>query len=143
MPRPKGSFTQDIKAFAELTDERISEVYRETTREYAKEVIQGTPVDTGAAKGSWSVGIDGNPTTFRSRKDKTGNFTVTRANQAIAKAKPGGFIRLASNIPYMTRLEYGWSQQAPNGWVRRATAKYRRFVRAAIKKVKAEIKGNG
>lgn len=139
--RTKGaSFSQDVAGFVDRAELTINDTYKIAAEKYASEVIRKTPVDQGFAKGSWSVGINGNPKRFRERADKVGNFTVTRAIQAIAKVKPGDFIRLATNIPYMTRLEYGWSKQQPNGWVRAATAKFRRMVRSAVRDARAKNK---
>lgn len=132
------SFTQDVRNFAKQTEKDVHEVYTLAAEKYASEVIRKTPVDQGFAKGSWSVGINGDPKIFRERPDPVGNFTVTRAIQAIARSKPGDFIRLATNIPYMTRLEYGWSKQQPNGWIRAATARFRRMVRAAVREVRGK-----
>lgn len=137
--RTKGaSFTQDVRNFVKKSENTINDTYKIAAEKYASEVIRKTPVDQGFAKGSWSIGINGDPKIFRERADKVGNFTVTRAIQAIAKVKPGDFIRLATNIPYMTRLEYGWSKQQPNGWIRQATARFRRMVRQAVREARAK-----
>jgi len=45
----------------------------------------------------------------------------------------GGVIFLCNNLPYATRLENGWSSQAPSGMVRLSVVQWRRYVRNAVR----------
>jgi hypothetical protein len=87
----------------------------------------GTPVDTGWARANWFVGI-GRPST------RDGNFLdpdsgdVAEANSAaetglgsvLAYTLAAGSVYITNNVPYILRLNDGYSQQAPAGFVQRA-----------------------
>lgn len=55
------SFSQDLVAFARLVEQRERDVFVRTTQEVARSVVEGSevtgapgsPVDTGALRGSW------------------------------------------------------------------------------------------
>lgn len=80
-------------------------------------VVTSTPVDTGRARGNWVVSV-GTPATNESKTlDKTGRGTIGRGQRIIATRNPGSTIFLCNNVPYIGRLNDGYSAQAPAGFV--------------------------
>ena len=80
----------------------------------------GTPIDTGWASSNWVASID---------KPEMGLFgskkNVLRQNPSIGVIY--GFdinrhnsIYITNNVPYMNRLNSGWSKQSPAGFVEAA-----------------------
>lgn len=69
--------------------------------------VQRTPVDKGVARNSWLIGS--------SNDGAVGDTRVVIDTFKIPDI--GGMVLLYSNLPYIERLENGWSAQAPNGMV--------------------------
>lgn len=85
-------------------------------------VVVQTPVDTGHARLNWQVGL-GTPI----RSEKPGEDPGGAAARAIAlgvarirAARPSQSIYISNNVPYINRLNEGWSAQAPADFVRRS-----------------------
>ena len=74
-----------------------------------------TPVDTGRARGNWHCTVG---TPFAGQ-DATG---IDGSIQAAIPRRAGSVVYLTNNVPYIQKLEYGGSQQAPAGMVRVSVA---------------------
>lgn len=97
------------------------------------QLVERTPIDTGRAKASWRIGVNeyletemngGNPPyvggieieqRFRKRnrylrKPRQGNSLSSFVGKGRGKSDN---IVISSNVPYMARLNRGWSKQAP------------------------------
>ncbi len=53
--------------------------------------------------------------------------------KTAAQAKAGDVIYLANSLPYIRRLEYGWSKQAPAGMVRGTVGEFQQAIDKALK----------
>jgi hypothetical protein len=84
-------------------------------------VITATPVDTGRAKGNWFATL-GSPTskTDLESLDPSGQKTISQNNSVIKGRLPLQAIYITNNLPYIKRLNEGWSGQAPAGYVENA-----------------------
>lgn len=81
-------------------------------------LIEATPVDTGFARASWiaSVGVRTNTVggTRNSVSESAQQLGMTRLlNYRLVD----GVIFVSNNVPYIMRLNAGWSQQAPIGFI--------------------------
>lgn len=83
-------------------------------------VVVSTPVDTGHARANWQVGIDFEPTDELAEEDKAGQATISKGKSKLAEKKPGQTIHLSNNVPYINKLNQGWSAQAPSGFIQKA-----------------------
>ena len=80
-------------------------------------VIERSPVDQGAFRGSHRVSV-GSPDYSYSLTDtdKAGSATLAKGSSAIQAVRvPFTVIYVQSNLPYSEALENGSSQQAPQG----------------------------
>lgn len=77
-------------------------------------VVTKTPVDTGRARGSWQVVPAGD--TYQ--VDRVSTDPIREGIRIIGDTVWGSTVTIVSRLPYIYRLEYGWSQQAPDGMVR-------------------------
>lgn len=112
------SFTADIKAFAKKTGQNAEEQAAATLFKLNSLVVNRTPVDTGRARGGWVASV-GSPSQGKGRADKGGQGTIRSANNQADKAiKNKDIYYLANNVKHIVKLEYGSSDQAPNGMVR-------------------------
>jgi hypothetical protein len=76
-----------------------------------------TPVDTGRARANWVASVSTADTSGPyETEDKAGGSTIAR-NQATIKGwkRKQGAIYLTNSLPYIQRLDDGYSAQAPNG----------------------------
>jgi hypothetical protein len=115
-------FNREVEDFAKrVVPQRISEFYRKIVLEALKRVVMKTPVDTGRARGNWQVSIDAPIDEAVERLDSGGEATIIdgmAVATAAAVQRIPGITYISNNLPYIVRLEYGWSDQAPKGMVR-------------------------
>lgn len=100
---------------------RLADAKGAIALEAVTKIIQRTPVDTGLARGNWNVGF-GQPDLTDQRPAPKGIAPIARAKVALGSNRSGAgpvrVIYITNKLPYMRRLEFGWSKQAPNGMVR-------------------------
>lgn len=111
---------------ADLTDFTDREVIRYTLNLRNRLIDDppiGTPIDTGWASNNWWFSEDG---PADSNTESTGNVetAIARIEQdtmTISGIKiRGQTLHITNNVPYIARLNNGWSQQTPLGFVDRA-----------------------
>lgn len=119
------SFSGQLQAFIEGAKERVDKTVKGATVTLATNVITETPVDTGAARGNWQASV-GQPKT--SILDRTGEAAAIADVNANVPDDAGDVVYIANNLPYIRKLEYGHSQQAPRGMVRINAAKWTQIV---------------
>lgn len=105
-------------------------------------VVLGTPVDKGRARSNWivSLGAPSRTTVDPYVPGEGGSTAGANANAALAQgaAVIGGYsglihgsIAISNNLPYIGRLNAGYSKQAPAGFVEKAVQSAVRAVRKA------------
>lgn len=90
-------------------------------------IIVKTPVDTGRARGNWNTNI-GAPDTTTS-DTKRANDALNDANSTASSLKLGDTFTIYNGLPYIQKLEYGYSQQAPQGMVRLSVMEFKQLLR--------------
>lgn len=83
-------------------------------------VVTKTPVDTGQAKSNWFVTIGSVGFEISTQIDRTGQVSISRGNEVIATylaREDFPIISIHNSLPYINRLENGYSNQAPAGMV--------------------------
>lgn len=92
-----------IDAVGEELSKEIRQFQTYLAREFKNEVVPRTPIDKGRARRGW-------------QQRSSGNTEV-----------------IENQVPYIERLERGWSRQAPNGFVKQAitatVAKSKRIIK--------------
>ena len=111
-----GSFALDLSRFGRLTRDRIDVVVRKVSLDLLSGVVFRTPVDTGRARGAWTVGVDALPR-GTGALDQGGGNTVQAGAAKLQPVQAGGIVYIANNVEYIGALEDGHSQQAPQGMV--------------------------
>jgi hypothetical protein len=115
-------------------DNYVCEAAERCANDLIETLQRNTPILTGRAKASWDVRtnsymedsppyIGGVEIEMRTNKVK---FLSTKSRQNKRRLGLTGFdlkkdtnIIVSSNIPYMARLNRGWSKQASPGWIER------------------------
>ena len=114
------SFTADINRFTIKADRQTDKKVRAVCLSLLSQVVVGTPVDTGRARGNWQASINTPITSTVPDTDKSGGATISKGKGAVAQAT-GKVFYITNNLPYIYPLEFeGHSKQAPHGWVRAA-----------------------
>lgn len=126
------SFALYMSKFANKTDIQLSKIVRKTALGLFSAVMKGTPVDSGRARGAWmfTLEIPSNeaPTNIRSDGEVQSEII-----SGVAMYKAGQTLWFSNNVNYIERLEYGWSNQAPVGFVRINVLKFQQLVNTATK----------
>ena len=92
-------------------DSHLKKIVGETLQQ----VIVRSPVMDGEYRASDKVTLDSPQNTYEKGFDLSGNETLNQGLKVASTAKIGGLVYIQTLSPYGTRLENGWSQQAPNG----------------------------
>ena len=133
-----------MNSIVSRVNKRIDTVIRKSTIELFGSVIKMTPVDTGRAKGNWQCSI-GSPIT--SETDRLDSAKLDSTNGSVAYADviktvkgTGNVVWLSNNVPYIQRLEYGSSKQAPSGMVRLSVQRFGSIFADAAKASMSEVR---
>jgi hypothetical protein len=127
----------DLRSFSRrivLRGQKIQDNADKLTRKVAlvvdQAVVSETPVDTGRARSNWIVALDEPADSTISayapgKGGSTGSSNIQAAldqgRKAIAGYKTGKEIHICNNLPYIQRLNDGYSHQAGKHYVERAT----------------------
>lgn len=124
------SFSEELKRFAEKADPEI--VVKKVAMDVFRRVILRTPVDTGRARANWQASI-GAP--IEGEIESTDqNRGIVEAAQVIDNLEGDQSIFLSNNLPYIERLENGYSAQSPSGIVKVTLVEYPHIVEDAVNK---------
>lgn len=129
------SFSLDLSKFAKKAEANAAAVVKKVATDMFSRVVIRTPVDTGRARGNWQITFNAPASGTLTQVDPTGRGTIAQIGAEASKWKQGD-IWLTNNLPYANRLEYGWSKQAPAGFVRVTVREFRQYVDAAVRTVK-------
>ena len=130
------SFALDVSKFVEKAKKNPEKVMRQVSIKLFSAIIKASPVDTGRFRMNWmaSGGTPASGTTDAT--DKSGNKATGNATSFVLNASYWREFTLTNNLPYAQRLEYGWSQQAPQGFVRVNVSRFQQLINEEANKVK-------
>jgi hypothetical protein len=113
-----GTFALDISRFVAKANGNVDLVIKKITFDIFHRVIMKTPVLSGRARGNWAPSI-GEPAAASNRPvDPSGSATIAEMSSVVnGQMTAGKIIFLTNTLPYILRLEDGYSQQAPVGMV--------------------------
>lgn len=92
-------------------DDHLKKIVGDTLQQ----VITRSPVMDGEFRASHKVTLSSPQNTYEKGFDLSGSTTLAEGLKVASTAKIGGLVYIQTLSPYGTRLENGWSQQAPNG----------------------------
>lgn len=117
MARDLRWFSRRMREIARGIEPAVDDTLRKVALVANQTVIMATPVDTGRARANWQVSINAPITTETGSTDAQGQMS---RNAGVIQGYRGGEIILQNNVPYIGRLNEGWSAQAPAGFVEKA-----------------------
>ena len=111
---------QSSLSVIDYLQEETNKTARKMAVQIDQKVVLQTPRDTGRARANWLVYVD-QPLSFSSidAVDFAGNATINTGIQKIgtAKFKSWPQINIINGLPYIERLNQGWSAQAGSFYV--------------------------
>ena len=93
----------------------VDVLHKKIIGETLQQVITRSPVMDGEYRASHKVTLASPQNTYEKGFDLPGGSTLAEGLKVASTAKIGGLVYIQTLSPYGTRLENGWSQQAPNG----------------------------
>jgi hypothetical protein len=140
-------FVKEIVDFTKVTHNKINRTIKGMANDFFQTVIDGTPVDSGAAKNNWVFSAGTSPDT-KSIEQETYDKKASATKRAVTnglkranvlsgpKAVPGTNYYLTNSLDYIMKLELGlyqpknsdkvaggFSKQAPGGFIRKNVRK--------------------
>jgi len=106
------------RAYQKKVIETANKVKRVVAMGVLQQLIQTTPVDTGRAKSNWWT--DTSKTWIEQAADNGASANAQGLSVSQRDIKLETSIYITNNLPYIQRLEDGWSAQAPAGFVKGA-----------------------
>lgn len=117
-------FRQELKAILAAVEEEGTRIQRKVALTTLTAAVQATPVDTGRARGNWNASVDSVDRTTRDAPGAPGQGATDSINRGAAAIggldKFGAVINISNSLPYIERLNEGYSAQAPAGFVEKA-----------------------
>lgn len=130
------SFALDVSKFVEKAKKNPEKVMRQVSIKLFSAIIKASPVDTGRFRMNW-MASGGTPAAGTTdAMDKSGNTAIGNATSFVLKAADWHEFTLTNNLPYAQRLEYGWSKQAPQGFVRVNVGRFQNLIDQEAAKVR-------
>lgn len=127
------NFNRQLKKVADKLDKEEGEKFlKELALALLEEVIPATPVDQGRARAGWL------PAARRLGAPTSGSKPIAgKAEGTISISKKK--IIIVNSVPYIVRLEFGWSPQNTRGILRPAIRKLTRTLRDMAEKLPDRI----
>ena len=104
-------FTLGLKQLAKLPVEKFEIAFRKIAIDLDSAIVLSTPVDTGRARGNWFTTLN-KPSSAVSERKGAGP-AISEITSTANSLKIGDAIWMSNNLPYINRLENGWSTQSP------------------------------
>lgn len=133
-------FSRRIKIIAQGVETNTDRLVRKVALVADQAIVSGTPVDTGRARSNWvaQIGSAASGDIEPYAPGEAGETGAANAQAAMDQAagviagyKSGQEIHITNNLPYIGRLNDGYSAQAPAGFVEDGVAAAARAVKNA------------
>jgi len=119
---------KQIEAFAQKANMSVNKTIKGSAIVLFRGVIRTSPVDTGRFRANWQVSGASPASGTVDAEDESGSAAVNAMTAHINGERVNLEFTLANNLPYAYALEYGYSQQAPQGMVRINVARFQRIL---------------
>lgn len=134
------SFTGTVTSWCELESARIERTRRILIIDLFGSIVKDTPVLWGRLRGDWRTSV-GNPNLTPPDLDGKARDVSAVTDEILEMAlivKGDQAVYFTNMMPYAQRIEFeGWSDQAPEGMVRKNVARYLSIATDAIAKAQA------
>lgn len=105
-----------------------------------RRIVRRTPVRTGLARGNMRLGIGKRVAAgTTTRRDPSGERAIADIMGAAARLAAYSSFTIYNNLPYIARLERGWSRQAPLGMFRLSFREFKADMPNITREVKRRL----
>lgn len=126
-------FSESLHRFHDQCAKTANRRLRRIAMTALQKVVIRTPVKTGCARANWNVSVNQDNTGHNLNiTDYEGGKTISKGTQTLANITIGNIVYLTNTVPYIIQLEYGYSRQHPNGFLRLTAKEIRELVRREI-----------
>jgi hypothetical protein len=125
-----GEFAHRIRLRGRDVEKGVNRIVRTVALVVDREVVLGTPVDTGRARSNWIASLGSAVTDVRDPYSPGNKLGIGESNNAeaamsqaktiISTRKSGTDVYISNNVDYIGLLNDGSSAQAPAGFVQSA-----------------------
>ena len=137
----------EAEKIAALLEQRTADLVKMAGIEFFRQVIISTPVDTGRARFGWYITVNAPsdevpPEAPYKWKGKAsgGNEYYSLPNISthmdVGKVTINDIVYVTNNVPYVPRLNKGYSRQAPARFVELAAARVQQAINKLWQKIK-------
>jgi len=126
------SFGNQLRSFSRNTGIKFDTVLRKVVIDITSDIVRMTPVKDGFARSNYFWGVQ-RVSAVETNPSVNGAPSIGRAFTFASSVKAGGVCYITNNLPYIMRLEYGYSTQAPAGMARVTVARWQNLVNAAVR----------
>jgi hypothetical protein len=130
-----------LKEMLALVPGMVDEILRDVLEQiYMELIVSGappTPIDTGRARTGWKLDTklsDWMPPDMKHARKSEAEI-LAAAYLALESLPKSDVYCLYNNLPYIGRLERGWSKQAPKGFFAQAVRSTRRILEKQLRGV--------
>lgn len=109
------SYAKSISIIGDI-DAEVRKQRNELAFRIDRRCIQETPVDTGEARINWIVS-EGSPDSTHFDFGGEAARAIAQGQAAIESAATYTDLYIQDNAPHIERLNEGWSEQAPSGYI--------------------------
>ena len=112
------SFSRGLREFGLNVKDKSKQHVRDISSEVLRDIVNGTPVDTGHAVANWHVNLGAPDGKEINDIDPGRSSTISAGENIIRNCDPHSqVIFIENNLKYISSLEDGHSAQAPSGMV--------------------------
>lgn len=130
------SLTTDLQKIAARNKQKLLKVAQNSLMRVGGRIVVMSPVDNGRFINNWMSAYGSADTATSESLNKTGAESVGRLDAKLNGLAVGQVFYFTNSLPYAQRLEYGWSDKAPNGMVRLSVANWQTIVAQEVARVK-------
>ena len=127
-------FANRLDSFAISFPKAVNQLVRLTALETLKNIVIATPRDIGRAASNWFISVH-TPSDEISDDTEVDENLVEQSGKILSPTV-SNIIWLSNNLPYIVRLNDGWSKQTASGFVERGIAAAERSIGKLASKIK-------
>lgn len=144
------SFTADISKWVAKAKGNADKVVRKVVIDMGSSIIMKTPVGDpdywqspppkgyvgGRARANWQYGNGAMPGGAIDNVDPSGGATIGKIVAGVSTSPSASVHWIANSLPYINRLEDGYSRQAPAGMLKLTVEEFKQTVERAARSVR-------
>lgn len=109
-------FAKEMAALGATIQSNVVKLQKEVAEHVVEFVATSTPIDTGQASGNWITNV-GAPSTSMNIGPSSPGVSIGQVKTALMALRMGQDVHITNNLPYIVKLNQGYSQQAPASFV--------------------------